>query len=109
MSVESKNSPLTETVYYILLALCSPLHGYGVMQKVSQMSRGRIEMGAGTLYGALNTLLSKYWIEPFSTEVKSRKKIYKITDNGISVLNIELKRLDELIINGQSVLKEKMR
>ena len=49
---------LTEAVYYILLSLCSPLHGYGIMQRVDEMSAGRVKLAAGTLYGALNTLRS---------------------------------------------------
>ena len=43
---------LTEAVYYILLSLLSPLHGYGIMQKVESMSGGRLRLAAGTLYGA---------------------------------------------------------
>ena len=106
MSTEFNKAPLTETVYYILLALYKPLHGYGIIQKVVHLSNGRIDMGAGTLYGAINTLLSKYWIEPVLSEEKSRKKIYKITEKGILVLQNELTRLNELIKNGNSILKE---
>ena len=51
------NPPLTEAVYYILLSLTEPLHGYGIMQKAEQLSSGRVRLAAGTLYGALNTLL----------------------------------------------------
>ena len=53
---------LTEAVYYILLSLCSPLHGYGIMQRVEEMSAGRVKLAAGTLYGALNTLKERGWI-----------------------------------------------
>ena len=51
------NSALTEAVYYILLSLTEPLHGYGIMQNVAQLSNGRVNLAAGTLYGAINTLL----------------------------------------------------
>ena len=47
-------SPLTETTFYILIALLEPLHGYGIMQKVIKLSRGRIHLGPGTLYGRLD-------------------------------------------------------
>ena len=106
MTMESDKAPLTETVYYILLALYKPLHGYGIMQKVSELSNNRIDMGAGTLYGAINTLLSKNWIEPVISNEISRKKVYIITDKGISVLQNELLRLKELINNGSSILNE---
>ena len=50
---------LTEAVYYILLSLLHPLHGYGIMQNAEQLSGGRVRLAAGTLYGALNTLLER--------------------------------------------------
>lgn len=48
-----KNLPLTETVYYVLLALLEPLHGYAVMQKVEELSGGQVRLAAGTMYGAI--------------------------------------------------------
>ena len=59
-----RNSPLTEATYYILISLTEPLHGYGIMKKVDEMSHGRIRLAAGTLYGALNTLLSTSLLNP---------------------------------------------
>jgi len=56
------NPALTEAVYYILLSLLEPRHGYGIMQNAEQLSGGRVRLAAGTLYGALNTLLEKGWI-----------------------------------------------
>ena len=55
---------LTEAVYYILLSLDEPLHGYGIMQNVERLSGGRVRLAAGTLYGALNSLCDKGWIVP---------------------------------------------
>ena len=56
------NPALTEGVYYILLSLLEPLHGYGIIQNVENLSGGRVRLAAGTLYGAINTLLEKGWI-----------------------------------------------
>ncbi|MBR3428942.1 MAG: PadR family transcriptional regulator, partial [Clostridia bacterium] len=53
---------LTEATYYILLSLCRPRHGYGIMQQTEELSGGRVRLAAGTLYGALNTLCDKGWI-----------------------------------------------
>ena len=50
---------LTEAVFYILLSLQEPLHGYGIIQNVETLSHGRVKLAAGTLYGAINTLLDK--------------------------------------------------
>ena len=53
----AKQGALTEPVYYILLSLLTPMHGYGIMQNVKKLTNGRVNIGAGTLYGAINTLL----------------------------------------------------
>ena len=45
------NPPLTEAVYYILLSLTEPLHGYGIMQKAEQLSSGRVRLAAGPSTG----------------------------------------------------------
>ncbi len=98
------NSALTEAVYYILLSLTQPLHGYGIMQNVEQLSKGRVKLAAGTLYGAINTLLEKGWITAFPGEKDSRKKEYQITALGKEILCAELLRLTELIENGVCIL-----
>ena len=97
---------LTESTYYILLSLLSPQHGYGIMQRTEEMSRGRIRLAAGTLYGALNTLCEKGWIILLPTEDGSRRKEYKLTDKGRSILRQEVARLRELADNGEQALKE---
>lgn len=98
----SNNIPLTESVFYILLALRTPNHGYGIIQDVSQITKGRVQLGPGTLYGAINTLLKKQWICLYSEEKSSRKKKeYIITDQGRKVFEEEISRLNELINNAE--------
>ena len=65
---------MTEAVYYILLALRKPNHGYGIIQEVERLTSGRVVLGAGTLYGAIQTLQKKTWIEIYSVDTASRKK-----------------------------------
>ena len=101
------NTALTEAVYYILLSLMQPMHGYGIMQNVEQLSNGRVKLAAGTLYGALNTLLEKGWITTMPGEKDSRKKEYQITEQGKQTLETELIRLRELIENGNRILEVK--
>lgn len=96
---------LTEAVYFILLTLTTPLHGYGIMQKTEQLSAGRVRLAAGTLYGALNTLCEKGWIKELPVQAGSRKKEYVITENGREVLNGELNRLRQLVQAGEEMLK----
>ncbi len=99
------NAALTEAVYYILLSLIKPMHGYGIMQNVEQLSNGRVKLAAGTLYGAINTLLERGWVSALPGEKDSRKKEYQITSQGKQILEAELLRLKELIENGQRILE----
>ena len=99
------NPVLTESTYYILLSLYTPQHGYGIMQRTEALSGGRVRLAAGTLYGALTSLCDKGWIEPLPM-VDRRKKEYKLTAKGLTVLKNELNRLRQLVANGETVLKE---
>ena len=99
------NTALTEAVYYILLSLVTPMHGYGIMQNVERLSGGRLRLAAGTLYGAISTMLEKGWITALSGDVDSRKKEYVITNTGRDVLRAEYARLKELVNNGRTALE----
>ena len=101
----NENIVLTEAVFYTLLALHSPLHGYGIMQETEKMSNGRLKLSAGTLYGAISNMLEKGWIKALPGEEESRRKEYQITDQGKSIVQAELKRLEELVANGHKIIK----
>lgn len=97
-----KNVPLTEAVFYILIAVRRPNHGYGIIQEVSEMTGKRVVLGPGTLYGAINSLLAKKWISLYSEEKDSRKKKeYIITPKGVEIIKEEMQRLNELIMNSK--------
>lgn len=97
-----KEIPLTEAVYYILLAVRKPNHGYGIIQEIEQLTKGRVVLGAGTLYGAIQTLQKKEWIRIYSVDTESRKKKeYLITETGRKVFEAERKRLEELLENAK--------
>lgn len=96
---------LTEAVFYILLSLDQPLHGYGIMQNVEKLSVGRVHLAAGTLYGALTTLTERGWIEALPGEDEGRKKEYQITPQGREAVKAELARLHELAANGDALTR----
>ena len=102
------NIALTEAVYYILLSLLSPRHGYGIMQNTEILSARRVKLAAGTLYGAINSLLEKGWIMALPGEKDSRKKEYVITEEGKTILHAEIVRLKELLENGTRILEEQL-
>jgi DNA-binding PadR family transcriptional regulator len=97
----TKYLPLTESTYYILLALVEPLHGYGVMQKVEHLSEATVKIGPGTLYGAFQALEKEDLIVKVGEE--ERRKIYKLTGKGLEVLKLQLSRLVIMVRSGSLV------
>ncbi len=96
-----KYLPLSETTYYIMLALVEPLHGYGVMQKVESISKQQVKIGPGTLYGAFSTLEAEKLIIMVSE--KDRRKSYVLTSKGRAVLARQIERLEVMVHNGMNV------
>lgn len=96
----SKNIPLTEALFYILLSVRKPNHGYGIIQEVEELTKGRVILGPGTLYGAIQTMTARGWIRIYSEETDSRrKKEYVITELGSGIFAEERRRLEELLSN----------
>lgn len=91
-----KSLPLTETTFYILLALRESGHGYAVMQKVEELSGGKVRIAAGTMYGAIENLTKQKLIISVPSD-DSRKKMFKISEVGREVLASEVKRLKHLV------------
>lgn len=102
--IRNRNLPLTETVYYILLALLEPAHGYLIMQKVEELSNGEIRMAAGTLYGAIENLLKLKFIRPVESD-DSRRKVYIITEEGKRILLLDFERMMRIIDTTKNQLK----
>lgn len=92
---------LTEQMYYLLMVLMHPHHGYEIMQMIEQVSEGRIHMGAGTLY----TLLSRFEADGYIRKVKEeeRRKIYQLTQQGYALWRGEYERLQRLVIDGKKL------
>ena len=91
--------PMTETGFYILLCLRTPNHGYGIVQKVKELTEDEVVLGPGTRYGSLSKMEKDGLIEFVREEEK--RKIYQITDLGKEVLELELKRISRLYRNAQ--------
>ena len=90
---------MTEAMYYILLALLRPGHGYGMMQRIKELSGGRLEMGPGTLYGVLSRMNREGWI--VLTGEEGRRKNYAITQAGKAALLTEYERIKRLAADGR--------
>lgn len=86
--------PMTETGFYILLCLREEAHGYGIVKKTEQLTNGEIKISPGTLYGSLSKM-EKDGLIRFVRE-EEKRKIYCITELGIQVLELEMKRIERL-------------
>lgn len=93
--------PMSETAFYILLSLVETRHGYGIMQHVDELTNNRIHLGAGTLYGSLSRMEKDSLIEVVLEE--DRRKFYCITDDGKTLLKLEMNRIGELYHNSLKV------
>jgi DNA-binding PadR family transcriptional regulator len=96
-----KYLPLTESMYYVMLSLVEPLHGYAVMQKVEEISRGTVTIGPGTLYGIFTSFESEGLITMVKEE--ERRKSYVLTAKGKRVLSRQIERLDIMVKNAADV------
>lgn len=100
-----KGGALTEVTFFILLALYKPRHGYAIMQFIDEKTSGRLSLGAGTLYGAITTMQTKGWIEPYG-EGADRKKEYVITEIGRDIAERELKRITDLADTAKHIMED---
>lgn len=82
---------LTPQMFYILLVLSEPMHGYDIMQKVKEVTNGEIQIGAGTLYTLLPRFEQEYYIRLVKEE--NKRKIYQITKSGKEKLRKERERM----------------
>ncbi len=100
---KKQENPMSEAMYYIMLALMEPLHGYAIMEKVNELSQGRIEVGPGTLYGILKRLEKDRWIALWNSD--GRRKVYILTATGKAALQHEYERLKQMVGDGKRRVK----
>ena len=83
--LQKKYCPMTETIFYTLLALLAPNHGYGIMKFVRELTNDRVQM-----------------ILVMNEE--NGKKTYQITEEGRAILLLEVDRLRRQYENGEKIL-----
>lgn len=97
---QRKLLPLTPAVFYVLFALADgEKHGYAVMQQVVTLSNGQFRMGPGTLYTTIQRLVDLELIEEIfpAQEQDTRRRHYRLTGVGESLLQAELARMRSLL------------
>lgn len=64
---------LTDSMFYILLTLTTPRHGYLVMQFVEETTRGRMQIGPASMYTIIKKLLNAELIESMDEDGKEKE------------------------------------
>jgi DNA-binding PadR family transcriptional regulator len=102
--------PLSEATFFILLSIGEvKKHGYAIIKDVQHLSRGRVSLSTGTLYGALSRLLEQGLIERVEDSgglaPGKPRKVYILSRLGRGVLAAEINRIDSLAMAAQQRLK----
>lgn len=86
----------------------APMHGWGIAQRIQQVSKDVLQVGQGSLYPALHRLEYKGWIaaEWGDSENNRRAKFYSLTKTGKKQLEAELENWERLTRAIGLVLKE---
>ena len=98
---------LTEPMYYVLLALVRPLCGIEIMERVDELSHGRLAIGPGTLYSMLKKFEENGLIAPaMGPDSPPKRKTYAITPRGVGFLKQEYERLKRQAEDGKAIMEE---
>lgn len=98
-----KFKTLTEQMYYILLCLNRECCGIDIMDKVSSMTAGKVNVGSGTLYNLLEQFQEAGMIR--ETKVEGRRRSYILTDGGRAMLREEYRRLQRQLEDYEIYMK----
>ena len=94
--------PLTEPMFYVLMALYNqPSFGKEIVEFISDITEGAVNLGPGTLYTILGRFEENSLIQEIAVE--GRKRSYRITGVGIKTFEAELERLQRVLDNANTV------
>jgi DNA-binding PadR family transcriptional regulator len=100
-------TPLTTAMFHVLLALADgDKHGYAILKDVEKQTDGEVQLSTGTLYGIIKRLLLNDHIreirKPSEKNDDSRRRYYRLTEEGKEVTIAEAKRLERLVVQVKS-------
>lgn len=106
---ESSAEPLRGTIDLLVLRTLAlePMHGWGISQRVQQLTGGVLEVNQGSLYPALLRLEQKEWIDSEwrTTENNRRAKYYRLTALGRRALGAETESWRRLVVAVEQLLR----
>ncbi len=100
---------MRDATFHILVGLArEERHGYGIIQRVLELTDGAVRMGPGTLYGALDRLGAEGLVVATRTETVDgrERRYYRLTDDGQSALTAEVARRADLVAAAQAEVAE---
>jgi DNA-binding PadR family transcriptional regulator len=89
---------MREPTYFVLASLLDgPLHGYAIIQRIGELSGGRVRLATGTLYTALDRLSAEGYVELVGEEIVNgrARRSYGLTPPGAAALRAEAARMAE--------------
>ena len=95
---------LTDVAYLVLLTLTVPRHGYLIMAKIEETTGGDVRIGPASLYTTLKKLTDAGLIH--LTAEEDAKKVYHITEDGFTALQIEIEKRERYAAYGRRVMGE---
>jgi DNA-binding PadR family transcriptional regulator len=96
--------PLSPAVFAILLSLAEgEKHGYQMMKDARAPEGGGVKLGPGTLYGSLDRMMLAGLVAESGLSDDERRRYYRLTKLGHSVLAAELERLDAAVASARSL------
>jgi transcriptional regulator len=105
---ESSSEPLRGTIDLLVLRTLSlaPMHGWGITQRIQQLTDGALEVNQGSLYPALQRLEQKEWIDSEwrVTDNNRRAKFYNLTRAGRRALGAETESWRRLVLAVEQLL-----
>ncbi|KEZ50652.1 PadR family transcriptional regulator [Metabacillus indicus] len=96
---------LTDPAYYIVLSLLEEKHGYLIMKHIEELTGGEFIIGPATLYTLTKKLLDAEMIS-LSASQDDRRKVYKATEKGRKLLELEIGRRQRMAAHGMDAFKK---
>lgn len=100
---------MTDRTVLILLALADgPLHGYGIKNAVAERTDGKVKLGPGTLYEAIQRLVQSGWIREVAAPAGHResggpaRRFYNLTARGRRRLAADLEQMASIVRYAES-------
>ena len=100
-------APLPPATFHILMSLAEEeRHGYAIIQDVEASTEGELRLSPGTLYRSIQRMLEEGLIveskrRPARALDDERRRYYRITPQGFTVANVEMRRLTQLVRLGR--------